>query len=73
MGAATRRGRVSCPDSLTGKVFRQNATGYLTECAKRYGDIVHYRAINRHVYQINHPALIEDFFLKDAAKHHRGW
>ena len=60
------------PRLLTGKVFRQNATGYLTECAKRYGDIVHYRAINRHVYQINHPALIEDFFLKDAAKHHRG-
>jgi cytochrome P450 len=60
------------PRLLTGKIFRQNATGYITECARRYGDIVHYTAIGRHVYQINHPALIEDFFLKDAAKHHRG-
>ena len=57
---------------FTGKIFRQNATSYLTECARRYGDIVHYTAVGRHVYQINHPALIEDFFLKDAAKHHRG-
>jgi len=60
------------PRLLTGKIFRQNATAYLTECARRYGDLVHYTAVGRHVYQINHPALIEDFFLKDAAKHHRG-
>jgi cytochrome P450 len=57
---------------ITGKVFRQSAAAYLTECARTYGDIVHYTAIGRHIYQINHPSLIEDFFLKDAAKHHRG-
>ena len=60
------------PRLLTGRIFRQNATSYLTECARKYGDVVHYTAVGRHVYQINHPALIEDFFLKDAAKHHRG-
>ena len=60
------------PRLLTGKVFRANATDYLTECARTYGDLVHYRAVGRHIYQINSPALIEDFFLKDAAKHHRG-
>jgi len=60
------------PRLLTGRVFRQNAAAYLTECAERYGDLVHYTALNRHIYQINHPALVEDFLLKDAAKHHRG-
>lgn len=57
---------------VTGRIFRQSASDYLTECAQTYGDLVHYTAIGRHVYQLNHPALIEDFFLKDAAKHHRG-
>jgi cytochrome P450 len=60
------------PRLLSGKVFRANATEYLTECAEKYGELVHYTAIGRHIYQINSPALIEDFFLKDAAKHHRG-
>lgn len=74
---ATTKGRYPpgpsfLPRLLTGKVFRANATDYLTECAQKYGDIVHYRAIGRHIYQLNSPALIEDFFLKDAAKHHRG-
>lgn len=60
------------PRLLTGKIFRASATEYLTECARTYGDLVHYWAIGRHIYQINSPALIEDFLLKDAAKHHRG-
>jgi cytochrome P450 len=57
---------------LTGRVFRQNAIGYMQQCAEEYGDLVHYMAANRHIYQINHPDLIADYFLKDAAKHHRG-
>jgi len=57
---------------VTGKIFRQTATDTITDCARTYGDLVHYTAVGRHVYQINHPSLIEDFFLKDAAKHHRG-
>jgi len=60
------------PRLLTGRIFRQNAAGYLTENARRYGDLVHYTAFNRHIYQLNHPALVEDFLIKDAAKHHRG-
>lgn len=60
------------PRLLTGKIFRANATEYLTECARTYGDLVHYTAIGRHVYQLNHPSLVEDFLLKDAGKHHRG-
>jgi len=60
------------PRLLTGRVFRGNAVTYMQECADRYGDLVHYTAIGRHIYQITHPSLIEDFFLKDSSKHHRG-
>ena len=60
------------PRLLSGRVFRGNAVTYMQECAETYGDLVHYTAIGRHIYQITHPSLIEDFFLKDAAKHHRG-
>lgn len=57
---------------LNGRIFRQNAADYMQNCAAEYGDLVHYMAGNRHVYQINHPDLIADYFLKDANKHHRG-
>ncbi len=57
---------------LSGRAFRQNAADYMEECGNTYGDLVHYRAATRHIYQINHPDLIADFFLKDASKHHRG-
>jgi len=40
--------------------------------AERYGDLVYYSALGLPVYQLNHPSLIEDFFLKDAGRHHRG-
>ena len=60
------------PRLLSGRVFRQSTAAYLTDSAKTYGDLVHSMAVGKHVYQINHPSLIEDFFLKDAAKHHRG-
>ena len=39
--------------------------------ARRFGDLVHYRAFNRDVFQLNHPDLIADFFLRDAPNHHR--
>jgi cytochrome P450 len=57
---------------LNGRIFRQSAADYMQNCAEEYGDLVHYMAGNRHVYQLNHPDLIADYFLKDAAKHHRG-
>jgi cytochrome P450 len=53
-------------------MFRQNAVESMTDFAARYGDFVHYTIFGRHIYQLNHPELLEDFFLKDAAKHHRG-
>ena len=57
---------------LNGRIFRQNAIEYMQACREEYGDLVHYMAATRHVYQLNHPDLIADYFLKDATKHHRG-
>jgi cytochrome P450 len=57
---------------LSGRMFRQNAVESMAESATRYGDLVHYTVFGRHIYQLNHPDLIENFLLKDAAKHHRG-
>lgn len=39
--------------------------------AQEFGDLNHYRVLGRDIYQVNHPDLIENFFLKDAPNHHR--
>jgi cytochrome P450 len=57
---------------VSGRMFRQTALESMTGSAERYGDFVHYTVFGRHIYQLNHPDLIEDFLIKDAAKHHRG-
>jgi cytochrome P450 len=56
---------------LKGQAFRQNAADFLASSARQYGDLTHYRALGHHIYQLNHPSLIEDFFLKDHHHHHR--
>jgi cytochrome P450 len=60
------------PGLLSGRAFRRIATESMTEAAQLYGDLVHYSVFGRHIYQLNHPDLIEDFLIKDAPKHHRG-
>jgi cytochrome P450 len=72
-----RQGRYpSGPSSLrrlfSGRMFRQNAIESMGESARLYGDLVHYTIFGRHIYQLNHPELIEDLLVKDANKHHRG-
>ncbi len=59
------------PRILTGQPLRQNSADFLLEVARQYGDLNHFRALGRHIYQLNHPDLIADFFLKDAPNHHR--
>ena len=56
---------------LRGEAFRVGTADFMLQNAQRYGDLVHYRAFNRSVYQVNHPDLIADFFLKDSPNHHR--
>lgn len=60
------------PRLLNGSFFREDGASYMASCARTYGDLVYYRLFGKDIYQINHPDLIEDFFLKDASRHHRG-
>src|ERR1700733_10124222 len=74
---AGRSGRYPAgPSSLSrffsGRMFRQNAIESMSATARAYGDLVHYTIFGRHIYQLSHPDLIEDFLIKNAAKHHRG-
>ena len=59
------------PRVLNGRAFRQSTADFVLDNAGRYGDLVHYRALNRNVYQLNHPDLIADMMVKDAPNHHR--
>ncbi len=56
------------PRLLTGRMFRQNATDSMTDYALRYGDLVHIQVFNRHIFQLNHPDLIEDFLIRDVSQ-----
>ena len=59
------------PRLLRGTPLRQNSAEFMLEMAQRYGDLNHYRIAGRSIYQINHPDLIADYFLRDAPNHHR--
>ncbi len=56
---------------LSGESFQQNSAEFMLATARDFGDLNHYRVFGRDIYQINHPDLIADFFLKDAPNHHR--
>jgi cytochrome P450 len=58
--------------AFTGQIFRSSTIEFLRANARLYGDVVHFRAASRHVFQLNHPALIEDMLVRDAPRHHRG-
>jgi cytochrome P450 len=57
---------------LSGKVFRQSTVEFLADNARRYGDLVHYTGLNRHIYQFNHPELIQELLVNDEPRNHRG-
>jgi cytochrome P450 len=57
---------------LTGEIFRATAANFMLNNARRYGDLVHFTGLGRHIFQFNHPELIEDVLLRDATRHHRG-
>ncbi len=56
----------------TGQIFRYNTIDFLRANATQYGDLVHFRAGSRHVFQVNHPALIQQMLVADAPHQHRG-
>ena len=55
-----------------GDLFRLNPLPFLTTSAERFGDLVHYRAAGRHIFQANHPELVGEMLVRDARYHHRG-
>ena len=57
---------------LSGEFFRQNAAELMLRNASRFGDLNHYTGFGRHIFQFNHPQLIQELLLRDAAHHHRG-
>jgi cytochrome P450 len=60
------------PRLLSGQFFRGVPTTNMTDAPRQFGDLLHSTAFGRHIYQISHPSLIEDYFLKDSSRHHRG-
>src|SRR3984957_18566008 len=57
---------------FSGELFRQSAVDFMLNTAHRFGDLSHYTGFGRHIFQLNHPQLIEDLLLRDAGHHHRG-
>ncbi len=60
------------PRLLTGQVFRQTAAEFMVANARTYGDIVHYSAGQRKVFQFNHPDLIQELLINNESRHLRG-
>ena len=58
--------------AFTGQIFRSSTIEFLRDNARLYGDLVHFRGASRHIFQLNHPALIEEMLVRDAPRHHRG-
>ena len=73
--AGRRAGVPAGPQLLTQVLQRKVALGdgtqFIVAAARDFGDLVHYKFLGRTIYQINHPDLIADYFLKDAVHHHR--
>ena len=69
--AATPAGPTLLSRIFSGGFFRVSTADFLLANAQQYGDLVHFRALNRNVFQLNHPELISSFFLEDAKYHHR--
>lgn len=57
---------------VSGDLFRETAVDFMRHAATRFGDLTHYTGFGRHIFQFNHPQLIEDLLVRDANHHHRG-
>jgi cytochrome P450 len=52
--------------------FRRSPLTYLQGLAKTYGDVVHFRLGWKHAFLLNHPDLVQEFFVVHASKQVRG-
>lgn len=53
-------------------LLKLSTHNFLLENARVYGDIVHYKAFGRHFFQFNHPDMVQEVLIRDAAMQHRG-
>lgn len=53
-------------------LLRLSTHEFLERNAKTFGDLVHYKAFGRHVFQFNHPDMVQEVLVRDAAMQHRG-
>jgi cytochrome P450 len=54
------------------KQMNQDRLEFLITNRQQYGDIVHFRLLGRHAYQINRPDYIQEILVHQAAKFHKG-
>ncbi|WP_233581448.1 cytochrome P450 [Acidipila sp. EB88] len=57
---------------LAGDLFRLNPLPFMAGSAQRFGDLLHYRAAGRHIFQCNHPELVQEMLVQHARHHDRG-
>lgn len=48
--------------------FRRDRLAFLTDCARRYGDVVSFRLGPRRIFLLNHPDLVEDVLVTQNRK-----
>lgn len=53
-------------------LLRLSTHEFLERNSRQFGDIVHYKAFGRHVFQFNHPDMVQEILIRDASMHHRG-
>ena len=53
-------------------LLRLSTHEFLESNARKYGDLVHFSAFGRHVFQFNHPEMVSEVLIRDASFHHRG-
>lgn len=53
-------------------LLRLSTHEFLERNAGVYGDLVHYKAFGRHVFQFNHPDMVPEVLIRDAPMQHRG-
>jgi cytochrome P450 len=53
-------------------LLRLSTHEFLENNSRNYGDVVHYKAFGRHVFQFNHPDMVPEVLIRDAAHHQRG-
>ncbi len=53
-------------------LLRLSTHDFLERNARVYGDLVHYKAFGRHVFQFNHPEMVQEVLIRDASMQKRG-